>query len=95
MTDKGFNIQDILALHHVYLLAPLIMTKNNISPKATTLTRRIARARVHVERTIRKLKLFRILRSPIPLTIKPYIDPVVTVCAALVNLQPIIIKEQD
>ena len=38
MTDKGFNIQDILALHHVYLLAPQIMTKNNISPKATTLT---------------------------------------------------------
>ena len=95
MTDKGFNIQDILALHHVYLLAPPIMTKNNISSKATTLTRRIARARVHVERMIRKLKLFRILRSPIPLTIKPYIDPVVTVCAALVNLQPTIIKEQD
>lgn len=95
MTDKGFNIQDILALRHVYLLAPPIMTKNKISPKATTLTRRIARARVHVERMIRKLKLFRILRSPIPLTIKPYLNAIVTVCAAIVNLQPSIIKEED
>ncbi|XP_028414129.1 uncharacterized protein LOC114537197 [Dendronephthya gigantea] len=95
MADKGFNIQDILALHHVYLLAPPIMAKNKISEQAVTLTRRIARARVHVERMIRKLKLFRILRSPIPLTIKPYINSIAKVCAYLVNLQPSIIKDTD
>ena len=39
---KVSTIQDILALRDVHLLAPPIMTKNKISPKATTLTRRIA-----------------------------------------------------
>ena len=82
MTDKGFNIQDILAIPQVYLLA-----KSKVSPKATALTRRIARARFHVERMIRKVKLFRILRSPITLTIKPYINAIVTVCGkpSLIN----------
>lgn len=95
MADKGFNIQDLLAVKGVYLLAPPIMHKNNVSERASTSTRRIAKARVHVERMIRKLKLFRILRSPIPLTLKPYISSIVTVCAALVNLQPSIIRDVD
>ena len=87
MADKGFNIQDLLALHEVRLLAPPIMRKDAVSSKASTATRRIAQARVHVERLIRKLKCFCILRGVIPLTIKPYISSIVKVCAALVNLQ--------
>ncbi len=54
MTDKGFNVQDILALKHVRLLAPPII-KGKVCSKATTMTRRIASVRVHVERMIRKL----------------------------------------
>ena len=42
-----------------------------------------------------KTKTFRILRCPIPLTTKPYINAIVTVCAALVNLRRKIVKEQD
>ena len=57
IADKGFNIQDILALRHVYLLAPPIMSKKTISAEAATMTGRIARARVHMKRMIRKLKL--------------------------------------
>lgn len=92
MADKGFNIQDLLALHHTRLLAPPIMRKGNVSSKATTVTRRIAKVRVHVERMIRKLKCFGILRGVIPLTLKPYVSSIVRVCAALVNLQPSIIE---
>ena len=42
--------------------------------------------RVHVERMIRKLKCFTILKGPLPLSMKPYVNAVITVCAALVNL---------
>ena len=92
MADKGFIIQDLLALRHVKLIAPPLMRKGKISSKASTSTRRIAKPRVHVERLIRKLKCLAILRGVIPLTFKPYCSTIVKVCAALVNLQPSIIQ---
>ena len=92
MADKGFNIQDYLALHETVLIAPPIMRKNNVSALASTATRRVATARVHIERIIKRLKSFNFLRGVIPLTCKPYIGSAVTVCAILVNLQPSIIR---
>lgn len=92
MADKGFNIQDLLALHQTLLIAPPMMRKNNVSARASTATRRVATARVHIERIIKRLKAFNFLTGVIPLTCKPYISSAVTVCAALVNLQPGIIQ---
>ena len=92
MADKGFNIQDLLAIRDARLIAPPIMAKNNVSAYASTATRRIATGRVHVERIIRKLKCYRILQGVIPLTVKGYVTSIVKVCAALVNLQPSLIK---
>ena len=96
MADKGFNIQDLLALHNTVLIAPPMMHKNNVSARASTATRRVATSRVHIERMIRQLKLFNFLRGVIPLSCKPYVSSVVTFCAILViiNLQPSIIKEK-
>jgi len=68
MADKGFNIQDILARQETVLIAPPIMRKNNVSARASTATRRVATARVHIERMIRRLKLFHFIRGVIPLT---------------------------
>ena len=95
MADKGFNIQDLLAIHETKLLAPPLMRKGNLSADPSTATRRIARVRVHIERMIRKLKCFTILKGVPPLTMKPYVNAVVTVCAALVNLQPNAISMDD
>lgn len=91
MADKGFNIQDYLAVHETVLIVPPIMQKN-ISARASTATRRVAAARVHIERMIKRLKSFNFFRGVIPLTCKPYIGSAVTVCAIIVNLQPSIIK---
>ena len=88
MADKGFNIQDLLAVPNVRLLAPPIIGKNKESARAATATRRVARARVHVERMIRKLKCYRMLKSVIPLSLKGHITSIV----ALVNLQPSLIR---
>ena len=92
MADKGFNMQDLLALHGVRLIAPPIMAKNKVSAGASTATRRVARARVHVECMIRKLKCYRILSGVIHLSLKGYITSIVNVCAALVNMQPSLIR---
>jgi hypothetical protein len=94
MADKGFNIQDLLVLHGARLIAPPIMMKNKISARASTATRRVATTRVHVERMIRKLKCFSILRGVIPLTFKAYVTSIVRVCAAIVNLQPSLIRTE-
>ena len=88
MADKGFNIQDLLALCQTRLIAPPLMRKGNVTSKSSTATRRIAKPRVHVERMIRKLKCFCILRGVISLSLKPYVNSIIKVCAALVNLQP-------
>ena len=48
-----------------------------------------------MERMIRKLKGFTILKRALPLTMKPYISSLVTVCAALVNLQPNAIQNKE
>ena len=92
MADKGFNIQDLLAVCGVRLMAPPIMRKDNVSACASTLTRRVATKRVNVERMNRKLKSFKILRKCLPLTFKVYISAIIKVIASLVNLQPRIIK---
>ena len=39
MADKGFNVQDLLALHGTVLIAPPMMGKNNVSARASTATR--------------------------------------------------------
>ena len=95
MADKGFNIQDLLALYQTRLIAPPLMKKGNISSKSSTATRKIAKPRVHVQRLIRKLKCFCILRGVISLSLKPYINSIIKVCTALVNLQPSAINTED
>ena len=92
MADRGFNIQDLLVLRGAYLIAPPIMMKNTVSSRASTATRRVAAKRVHVEQMIRKLKCFSILHGVIPLTFKAYITSIIKVCAAIVNLQPSLIR---
>ena len=70
-----------------------LMRKSNVCAGSSTATRRIAKVRVHVERMIRKLKGFTILKGALPLTMKPYVNAAVTICAALVNLQPSVIND--
>ena len=90
MADKGFNIQDLLAVRGVCLMAPPIIRKDNLSACASTLTRRVATKRVHVERMNRKLKSFKIIRKCL-LTFKGYIHAIIKVIAIIktrTNQQP-------
>ena len=56
MADKGFDIQDLLALREVRLVSQPMLRKDNVCATTSTATRRVPAIRVHVERMIRKLK---------------------------------------
>ena len=64
MADWGFIIRDLLALRGAH--------SKQSAPQAMTKTRLIARARIHVERAIGRLKQFTILQGVIPLKRKRY-----------------------
>ena len=43
--------------------------------------------RIHVERAIRRLKVYKILSQVVPIAMAPKIDKLLRVCTALVNLR--------
>ena len=86
MADKGFLVRDLLAFKKIQLISPAYCRGPRLSSNAVTHTRRVAALRSHVERSILKLKHFRILSGVIPLLLKMMLDRIVFVCAALSNL---------
>ena len=70
MADRGFTIRDLLALIGCILNMPPFTKGKPLSRKETTKTRGIARARIHVEHAIGRLKNFKILSGVIPFTLK-------------------------
>ncbi len=93
MADKGFLIRRLLGMRGATLNMPPFSHGRQLASRAVTRTRRIASARIHVERAIRRLKAFRILNGPIPLQMAEEIDLIIPVCAALCNLQGFLVHE--
>ena len=59
MADGGFLIRDVLALRSAYLNMPPFAHGKQLSMHATTVTKRIAKARIIIEREIERLKEFK------------------------------------
>ena len=93
MADRGFTIRGLLALIGCTLNMPPLTKGKPISEKETTKTRRIARARIHVERAIGRLENFKILSGVIPLTLKYSIEQIIVVCAAICNSYSSIVRQ--
>ena len=91
VADKGFTIQTILP-HGVHLNIPPRLMHPQFTPSENRLTTDIARARIHVERAIERVKGFRIL-AHVPHHLRVSITTIFQVCAWLVNLQKPIIGE--
>ncbi|KAK2555782.1 hypothetical protein P5673_022376 [Acropora cervicornis] len=89
MADSGINIQDLLLSREVKLvILPLTKGRTQFVKGKVEKTSNIARARVHIERVIGRIKDFRILSNRIPLNIVDQLDDIFTVAGALVNLTP-------
>ena len=94
MVDKGFiHIKGDLDKKNVKLYCPPFKTKNQFTKEEVELTRRIASARIHVERKMEQIKNFRLLQGILPLALAPITDDIFFVCAALTNLMPPLVSQ--
>ncbi|XDV52363.1 hypothetical protein PO909_021097 [Leuciscus waleckii] len=94
MADRGFTIRDLLFERRVNLILPAFTHKGGqLSDEDVTATRRIANVRIHVERVIRRLKVFKIISQTVPINLAHKMDKILRICAALVNMQGEIIHE--
>ena len=91
LADKGFLIQDLMP-RGVSLNLPPFLTNGVFTKQESVLTIKIARARIHVERAIGRIKQYSILDF-FPHHMRRYATMIVKVCAALVNLQNPLINE--
>ena len=89
MADKGFNISDLLVGKGAKLvIPPFLKDKCRFTIKNCARTSTVAKARIHVERAIARIKDFRILQGAIPLTMKDLLDDMFIIISAITNLAP-------
>ena len=94
MVDKGFiHIGKDLKCKGVKLYCPPFKSELQFSRSEVETTRRIASARIHVERKMEQIKIFRILQGTMPLAISDFADQIFFVCTALTNLLPPLVSE--
>ena len=92
VADKGFNISDLLIFKQSKLIIPqFFREKGKFSQRNCTITSNIAKARIHVERAIARIKGFRLLQGAFPLTLKDQLDNIFTICSAITNLAPALV----
>ena len=93
MADRGFNIRDLLLYKNAFLNIPAFSDGNQLSTRAVKKSRKIASVRIHVERAMERLKIFKIIQGVIPLQLKNSVNQICVICAVLSNLQDPLIKE--
>lgn len=86
MVDKGFAIDDECKEYMVNLIRPPFQRNKKYSKSESVQCAKIARARVHVERVIQRVREFELLRGKIPWNVCPYLDSLVIIVSGLVNL---------
>ena len=101
LADRGFDIADDIALHGATLFIPSFTRgKKQLSLQDVECSQKIAKIHIHVERVIGLLKKkYTIFQGTLPVTFLKrkydtdiaFIDKVLFVCSALVNLSPTIV----
>lgn len=86
MVDKGFLIKSACKDKGVNVIQPPFLRKNQLSKEEATLSLEIARARVHVERVIQRIKKFKVLSEYVPISLLPVIDSVMLIVCGITNL---------
>ena len=69
--------------------------KIQFTPEEVAASRKISIARIHVERSIGYLKRYKILGNKVVAKMLPYLSDIAFVCAQLVNLNPVFLREVD
>ncbi|XP_049522140.1 uncharacterized protein LOC125944817 [Dermacentor silvarum] len=95
MVDKGFNIDSRCVSLGIGVVQPPFLRKQaQFSQEDAAKTLQVARARVHVERAIQRLKLFRILKGPLPWEMLAVVDEAMIIIAGIVNLSAPVLADR-
>ena len=88
MVDKGFNVQELLLTKQATIfIPPFLGNREKFTKEEVVFLKRIAKARIHVERFNERLKKFRLIDQTIPLNLAPVASQMVYVASCLVNFQ--------
>lgn len=93
LVDKGFTVQHLLLRKQATIyIPPFLGGRTKFTKEEVMMTKRIAKARIHVERFNERLKKFRLLDRIIPLSLIPIASQLVFVGSMLVNFQECLCK---
>jgi hypothetical protein len=98
MADRGFKIRDLLVKKGATLNMPPFTRKcsygkgKRLNNNEIWQTRTIAKHRIHVERAIQRLKLFKLMHS-MPSSMQFVMDDCIQLIMSLCNLQPPLVKQ--
>ncbi|CAC5415472.1 unnamed protein product [Mytilus coruscus] len=94
MADKGFTISDLLAKRQCALnIPPFRGIKDQFTTEEVFQTQEIAQLRIHVERSIGRVKNFHILEGVLPLSIAPLSTKIFQTCCWLTNLDVPLVQD--
>lgn len=93
MVDKGFMIENELSTKGIKLHRPPFMKGSRLSPSEAYLNEAIAKARVHVERIMQRIKTFAIFQDTLEVYMLGYTDEMMSIVCGLVNLTKPILRD--
>ena len=94
MVDRGFLIDEVCEVNRWKCIRPpFLKDKKQFSKEESILTARIAKARVHIERSNQRIKTFKILGSVMPVALVPLIEDICTVVCAVINMSSPILSD--
>ena len=93
LANRGFTVQELLNPLQANVKIPAFFKgRSSLSAAEELLTRKIAKARIHIEHFNEQMKQFRLVGRKIPLTQAPLATQMVVVACGLVNFQDTLCK---
>ena len=76
MANKGFNIKDLLDQIEVTLnTPPFLSEKGQFDEEEVETTQSVASVRIHVERAISRIQMYKIINNVVPLSLAGSLKP--------------------
>jgi hypothetical protein len=95
LADKGFMVQHILDVYGVIVDTPeKLSNKKQFTEEQDIHNRKNSQVRVHVERAIRRVKVFRIFKENIPIRYVHQISKMWKVCCWLTAFLPPLVNDR-
>ena len=88
MADRGFEIADVLNSRNIKLMIPPFLNgRDKFTALEELQTKAIARSTIHVERTIGRIKNYRMFQYPVKINLLPMITQMFYIACFLVNFE--------